>query len=372
MDHVEGQERSALECGEAHAATSFGLAFSDDASPGIKRRRAGKGFWYCGPDGSKIEDPVLLSRAKALAIPPAWTDVWISPDPAGHIQATGRDAKGRKQYRYHPQWTACRDEAKFSSLAEFAQALPTIRERVDADLRRQGLPRERVIASIVWLLDHSMIRIGNEVYSKANKSFGLTTLRSRHVAIEGQAIRFSFIGKSGQEWRLNLQDRRIARSVRAISELPGQHLFQYLDNGSRHPVQSSEVNAYLRETSGVSFTSKHFRTWGATRLASAMFSAVEPPSSAKARAREANRVFDAVAAKLRNTRTVCRACYVHPGIVKEWEEGRLNETMAQLRRRFRRPPSRLERDEHILLQWLLQWNEAQADPAEDKEQGARL
>ena len=297
--------------------------------------------------------------------------LWISPDPAGHIQATGRDAKGRKQYRYHPQWTTFRDEAKFSSLAGFAQALPTIRECVDSDLRRQGLPREKVVASIVWLLDHSLIRIGNEAYTRTNKSFGLTTLRSRHVAIEGKAIRFSFIGKSGQEWRLSLHDRRIARIVRTISELPGQHLFQYIDNGSRHPVQSSEVNAYLRETSGVSFTSKHFRTWGATRLASALFSAVEPPPSARAKAKEANLVFDAVAAKLRNTRTVCRACYVHPGVVKEWEDGRLNETMAQLRRRFRRPPSRLDRDEHILLQWLLRWNAAQSDLAEDKEQGAR-
>ncbi|HSO48024.1 MAG TPA: DNA topoisomerase IB, partial [Rhizobiaceae bacterium] len=159
---------------EAHDAATFGLSHSDDAWPGIRRRRAGKGFWYSGPDGRKIEDPVTLSRAKGLAIPPAWTDVWISPDPAGHIQATGRDAKGRKQYRYHPQWTTCRDEAKFSSLAGFAQALPTIRECVDSDLRRQGLPREKVVASIVWLLDHSLIRIGNEAYTRTNKSFGLT------------------------------------------------------------------------------------------------------------------------------------------------------------------------------------------------------
>lgn len=357
MDHSQSGDL-ARSIAEAHEATAFGLAHADDNGPGIRRRRAGKGFLFSHPDGTKVADPPTLSRIASLAIPPAWTDVWISPDPDGHIQATGRDAKGRKQYRYHPQWMACRDEAKFSSLAEFAQSLPSIRARVDADLRRPGVPRERVLASIVWLLDRTLIRIGNEAYTRANKSYGLTTLRSRHVEIEGQAIRFAFIGKSGQEWRLRLQDRRIARIVRAISELPGQNLFQYMDNGTRHPVQSSEVNAYLRDVSGAAFTSKHFRTWGATRLASELFAAIEPPPSQKARAREANRVFDAIAARLRNTRAVCRSCYVHPGIVQEWEEGRLNGAMAGLRRRFRRPPRGLEREEHILLQWLLDWNAA--------------
>jgi DNA topoisomerase I len=341
---------------EVHGAAQFGLSHADDTGPGMIRRRAGKGFTYLDPKGKKVDDPAALSRIRALAIPPAWTDVWISPDPDGHIQATGRDAKGRKQYRYHPQWMACRDEAKFSSLAEFAKALPAIRSRVDADLRKPGVPRERVLASVVWLLDHTLIRIGNEAYSRQNKSYGLTTLRSRHVDIEGQTIRFSFVGKSGQEWKLKLLDRRIARIVRAISELPGQHLFQYIDEGARHPVQSSEVNAYLRETSGASFTSKHFRTWGATKLAAALFAEVEPPPSKKGRAREANRIFDIVAARLHNTRSVCRACYVHPGIVASWEEGGLNEEMAQLRRRFRKPPQGLERDEHLLLQWLLDWN----------------
>jgi DNA topoisomerase-1 len=357
VDHSQSGEL-ARSIAEAHEAEAFGLAHADDNAPGIRRRRAGKGCWFSHPDGTRVTDPPTLSRIASLAIPPAWTDVWISPDPDGHIQATGRDAKGRKQYRYHPQGMACRDEAKFSSLAEFAQALPAIRSRVDADLRRPGVPRERVLASIVWLLDNTLIRIGNEAYTRANKSYGLTTLRSRHVEIEGQAIRFAFIGKSGQEWRLKLQDRRIARIVRAISELPGQHLFQYMDNGTRHPVQSSEVNAYLRDVSGAAFTSKHFRTWGATRLASEIFAGIEPPPSQKARAREANRVFDAIAARLRNTRAVCRSCYVHPGIVRDWEEGRLNGAMAELRRRFRRPPRGLEREEHILLQWLVEWNAA--------------
>lgn len=358
MDQPASAADLSREADRAHEAAAFGLSHSDDHAPGIRRRRAGKGFWFSDPDGRKVGDPATLSRIASLAIPPAWTDVWISPDPAGHIQATGRDVKGRKQYRYHPQWMACRDEAKFSSLAQFAEALPAIRDRVDADLRRPGVPRERVLASIVWLLDHTLIRIGNEAYTKTNKSYGLTTLRSRHVEIEGQKLRFSFVGKSGQEWRLKLQDRRIARIVRTISELPGQHLFQYMDNGSRHPVHSNEVNAYLRETAGEAFTSKHFRTWGATRLASELFAAVELPPSKKERTREANRVFDAVAARLHNTRAVSRSCYVHPGIVQDWQDGRLNEAMAALRRRFRRPPHGLEREEHILLQWLREWNDA--------------
>jgi DNA topoisomerase-1 len=217
-----------------------------------------------------------------------------------------------------------------------------------------------VLASVVWLLDRTLIRIGNEAYSRDNKSYGLTTLRSRHVDIEGQTLRFSFVGKSGQEWKLKLLDRRIARIVRTISELPGQSLFQYVDDGTRHPVQSSEVNAYLREASGAPFTSKHFRTWGATRLAASLFAQVEPPASKKARATEANRVFDAVAARLRNTRSVCRSCYVHPGIVGSWGEGSLQEEMAQLRRRFRRAPNGLDREENVLLQWLLEWNERQS------------
>jgi DNA topoisomerase-1 len=360
LEQVEAGGQPDRDPAEAHEAVAFGLSHSDDMAPGIRRLRAGRGFRYVLPGGASVAEPRTLSRIKALAIPPAWTQVWISPDPQGHIQATGRDAKGRKQYRYHPQWMACRDEAKFSSLAEFAQALPAIRARVDADLRKPGVQRVRVLASVVWLLDRTMIRIGNETYSRENKSYGLTTLRSRHVSIEGPALRFTFVGKSGQEWKLRLEDRRIARIVRAISELPGQHLFQYIDNGSRHPVQSSEVNAYLRETSGAPFTSKHFRTWGATRLASALFSQTQAPESQKAKAREANRVFDAVAARLRNTRSVCRACYVHPGIVEDWADGSLHETMAQLRRRFRRPPYGLAREEHILLQWLLQWNAARS------------
>jgi DNA topoisomerase-1 len=357
VEHADaGGAQLAENIAEVHEAVQFGLSHADDTGPGIIRRRAGKGFTYQDSDGRKVEDRAVLSRIRALAIPPAWTGVWISPDPDGHIQATGRDAKGRKQYRYHPQWMACRDEAKFSSLAEFAQALPAIRERVDSDLRKPGVPRERVLASVVWLLDRTLIRIGNEAYSRENKSYGLTTLRSRHVDIEGQTLRFSFVGKSGQEWKLKLFDRRIARIVRAISELPGQHLFQYVDDGTRHPVQSSEVNAYLREASGAPFTSKHFRTWGATKLAAAMFAEVEPPASKKERATTANRIFDAVAARLRNTRSVCRSCYVHPGIVSAWEEGELQQQISELRRRFRRAPDGLDREEHIVLQWLLEWN----------------
>lgn len=332
-----------------------GLFHSDDAGPGFRRLRRGKGFFIAGTDGKALRDEAQLARIRALAIPPAWSDVWISPDPAGHVQATGRDAKGRKQYRYHPHWQACRDEAKFSSLVGFAHRLPAIRDRVDRDLRLRGTPREKVIASIVWLLDHALIRIGNESYSRENGSYGLTTLRSRHVAVEGSVVRFSFVGKSGQEWKLKLLDRRIARIVRTIGELPGQHLFQYVDNGDRHPVQSSEVNAYLKEASGTAFTSKHFRTWGATVCAASLFSDVETPDTARARARAANEVIDQVAARLRNTRTVCRNCYIHPAVIGAWEDGSLSPSLAQLRRRIRKPRKGLEMDETITLRFLERW-----------------
>ena len=335
------------------AAERADLAYVSDEAPGIRRRRAGKGFWYSQPGGARVGDDATLARIRALAIPPAWTDVWISPDPAGHIQATGRDAKGRKQYRYHQGWMACRDEAKFSSLVAFAEALPRLRGRVDEDLRLRGVPRDRVLASVVWLLDNTLIRIGNEAYRRQNKSFGLTTLRSRHVEIGGTAIRFAFVGKSGQEWRLKLVDRRIARIVRAIGDLPGQNLFQYLDDdGQRRPVQSHDVNAYIREAAGPDFSSKHFRTWGATVLAASHFAAQEPPATKRELARLTNRGIDMVAADLRNTRAVCRRCYIHPAVIQSWEAGTLAAEIAEIRRRARRPRSGLDPDEAVVLRWL--------------------
>lgn len=335
------------------AAERAALTYVSDVEPGIRRRRAGTGFAYHDASGSRIEDEAVRARIRALAIPPAWTDVWISPDPDGHIQATGRDQKGRKQYRYHPGWTACRDEAKFSSLVAFAGVLPKIRDRVDYDLRRPGVPRERVLASVVWLLDHTLIRIGNDTYSRQNRSFGLTTLRNRHVRIEGQSIRFSFVGKSGQEWKLKLSDRRIARVVSRIEELPGQHLFQYLDGeGARRPLHSHDVNAYIHETAGPEFSSKHFRTWAATTGAAMLFADRERPETKGGRARATNAVIDEVAGRLRNTRAVCRRCYVHPLVVESWEDGRLQGEIGEIRRRNRQTLVGLDADESTVLRWL--------------------
>lgn len=298
-------------------------------------------------------DAETLARVRKLAVPPAWSDVWISPNPDGHIQATGRDQRGRKQYRYHPDWLACRDETKFSSLVAFAEALPKLRQRMERDLALRGIPRERAVASIVWLLDNTMIRIGNESYRRENMSFGLTTLETRHVAVEGGNLRFSFIGKSGQEWKLKLADRRIARIVRAIQDLPGQHLFQYLDeDGQRHPVHSHDVNAYIRVHAGEIFTSKHFRTWGATRAAVMLLAAAPPGRTKGETTRRLNEIVDRVARQLRNTRAICRRGYIHPAVMDAWREGRLPVEMAKVKRRFRKPFKGMSEEESIILRWL--------------------
>lgn len=325
----------------------------NDGAPGIRRRRAGSGFFYIDEQARRVTDRDRIRRIKSLAIPPAWTEVWVCPDVDGHIQATGRDQRGRKQYRYHTSWTACRDEAKFSSLAAFARALPALRDRVDADLRRRGLPRERVLAAVVWLLDNTLIRIGNDVYRRANRSFGLTTLRTRHLEIEGSSLRFSFRGKSGQEWRLKLSDRRIANVVRAIQDLPGQNLFQFLDEtGTRHEIRSHDVNEYIRDAIGDDFSSKHFRTWGATVFAATHLAALPLPDTKRAQTISLNEVLDRVAARLRNTRAVCRRCYVHPLILSTWLDGTLNEEIASVRKRGRRPFKNLDADESLVLRWL--------------------
>ncbi len=338
--------------GTAIAGASGDLVYVSDAEPGLRRLRAGKGFRYLDPRGKAVDDRETLARIRALAIPPAWTDVWICPLPGGHVQATGRDQKGRKQYRYHAGWTACRDEAKFSSLVAFASALPKLRARVEADLRRRGTSRERVIASMVWLLDNTMMRIGNDIYMRQNKSFGLTTLRSRHVEIEGFRVRFSFVGKSGQKWKLKLADRRVASVIRAMQELPGQRLFQYLDEaGQLRDIRSQDVNDYIRETIGSDFTSKHFRTWGATTAAAFLFCEAPLPETKREQARLTNEVIDRVARRLRNTRAVCRRCYIHPVVIESWLEGSLGE-MGTVRQRFSRPLKGLDIEESTVLRWL--------------------
>lgn len=329
------------------------LVHTTDAGPGISRRRRGRGFSYHHAGGGAVRDAAVLSRIAALAIPPAWTDVWISAEADGHLQATGRDARGRKQYLYHARWAACRDEVKYSGLVDFARALPGLRGQVDADLRRRGTPREKVLASIVWLLDNAMIRIGNAAYAQANGSFGLTTLRSRHVAVNGATLRFAFRGKSGKKWRLAITDRRIARVVRQIQELPGQSLFQYLDGeGDARGVTSQDVNLYIREAGGNGFSSKHFRTWGGTVRAAGLLSGVERPPSKRETARVLNAAIDAVADKLGNTRSVCRSCYIHPRVIEAWTDGRLGEEMAAVRRRYRRVADGLDPQEAHVLHWL--------------------
>src|SRR2546423_1625725 len=248
-------------------AKAAGLRYVSDASPGIRRKRAGKNFSYIGLDGKPIHDQDELHRIRSLGIPPAWTDVWICPQPNGHIQATGRDAKGRKQYRYHPRWRAVRDETKYSRLIAFGEALPTIRARVEHDLGLPGLPREKVLATVVRLLETTLIRVGNEEYARQNRSYGLTTLRNRHVDVRGTELRFHFRGKSGKEHEVALHDRRLARVMRRLQELPGQELFQYVDeDGTRASIDSDDVNAYLREIAGEDFSAKDFRTWAGTVL----------------------------------------------------------------------------------------------------------
>ena len=316
------------------AARSARLRHVSDAIPGISRSRASSGFDYRDPAGKLIGDFATLSRIKTLAIPPAWTDVWICPFADGHIQATGRDARGRKQYRYHPRWREARDETKFDRMLMFSRALPRIRARVDADLRRHGLPRERVLAAIVRLLELTLFRVGNSEYSKTNHSFGLTTLRNRHATVSGSTIRLAFRGKSGV-WNENrVSDRRLARLVKSCRDLPGHELFQYLDEaGERHTVGSSEVNDYLREISGEEITAKDFRTWAGTFLAALALQQLANVTG-KSSASTLVRAVEQVARHLGNTVAVCRKCYIHPAIFDGYLDGSLVKTLEARVRRY--------------------------------------
>lgn len=335
------------------SAKAASLVYCSDAEAGIVRRRAGKGFWYKDTRGTKITDRQTLERISNLAIPPAWSEVWISPNPKGHIQATGRDQRGRKQYRYHAKWTNHRDEAKYSTLIDFAHALPRLRRSIEADLRKRGVPYERVLASIIWLLDNSMIRVGNTSYARDNGSFGLTTLQDKHVDVKGSTLRFAFRGKSGKEWKLKVNDRRIATIVKGVQDLPGQQLFQYEDGeGARRAVASQDVNDYIRAASGADFSSRHFRTWGGTVTAARLLAETELPEEKRDIARAMNRVLDQVAARLGNTRAVCRGCYIHPSVLTAWNEGRLGKELTLIRSRMRKPLQGLDHEEAIVLRWL--------------------
>jgi DNA topoisomerase-1 len=312
------------------SAHEAGLRYVSDERPGIRRRRAGQSFRYLRPDGSAVKDDPTLRRIRSLVIPPAWTDVWITTDPRGHLQATGRDAKGRKQYRYHPRWRAVRDETKYERMLAFGAALPTIRARVEADLARPGLPREKVLATVVRLLEGTLIRVGNEEYARENRSYGLTTLRNRHVAVNGTELRFEFRGKSGKQHRVSLRDRRLAGVLRRLQELPGQELFQYLDDdGARRSIDSDDVNAYLREIAGQDFSAKDFRTWAGTVLCAVALRDVEACASETEAKRNVTQVVKHVAQQLGNTPAVCRSCYIHPTVIDAYFESHAGAPLAQ-------------------------------------------
>ena len=308
------------------AAKAAQLRYVSDGRLGIRRRKSGEGFTYINADGEAVADEGTLARIKALAIPPAWTEVWICSLAHGHLQASGRDAKGRKQYRYHARWRQFRDESKYSRMARFGAALPRIRERVDEHLALPRLERHKVLAIVIRLLETTFIRVGNEEYARANKSFGLTTLRDRHVKIDGAKIHFRFRGKSGKEHEIKVTSRRMARLIKRCRDLPGQDLFQYLDaDGDPQPVDSGDVNEYLREISGEDFTAKDFRTWAGTLLAARCLTAAGDFASATAAKSACVNAVASVAESLGNTPAICRKCYIHPAVLEAFQDEKLFE-----------------------------------------------
>lgn len=303
---------------------SAGLRYVTDELPGISRHRAGRGFFYRGPDGQRLVNAARLVWIRKLAVPPAWRNVWISPFENGHLLATGRDAKGRKQYRYHPVWRALREKAKFEHMLGFARALPVIRSAVDADLVQRGLGQRRVLALVVRLLEVTLVRVGNDEYARTNRTFGLTTLRGRHLKVEGERLRFVFRGKGGKQHRISLRSRRLATLVRRLQELPGQEVFRYVDeDGGLQTIDSSDVNDYLREISGGGFTAKDFRSWSATVLAAWALHEFESFDSQAAAKRNITRAIERVASRLGHTPAICRKSYVHPDILGAYLDGDL-------------------------------------------------
>ena len=317
------------------SARVAGLRYVSDDQPGISRKKSSLGFRYYRSDRRLIRQASELKRIAKLAIPPAWTDVWICADARGHLQATGRDARGRKQYRYHHEWRQTRDETKFERMPAFAAALPKIRMRTNADLARPGLPRPKVLAAVVQLLEKSLIRVGNEEYARDNNSFGLTTFRNKHVRVRGARVHFEFRGKSGVRHSVKVSDRRLARIVRHCRELPGQELFQYVDDsGRRCGVDSGDVNDYVREISGEDFTAKDFRTWAGTVLACTALREMTRRKRSRPAAAHVVQTIDAVAGILGNTRAVCRKSYIHPGVIDTYLSGAMKRTpQGQIARR---------------------------------------
>ena len=336
------------------SAKSAGLRYVSDQARGIRREMGPLGFKYIGLNGKVLRNAAELKRIRSLAVPPAWTDVWICADPRGHLQATGRDARGRKQYRYHQDWRACRDENKYDRMQQFAAALPDIRKRTEAHLARPGLPREKVLATVVQLLEKSLIRVGNDEYAKANRSFGLTTLRNKHVDVKGSTLKFEFRGKSGVEHSVDVNDRRLARIVKQCRDLPGQELFQYIDDdGTHQDVTSQDVNAYLKEISGEDFTAKDFRTWAGTVLAARALREFDEPDSVAQTKKNVLQAIEAVAGMLGNTRAVCRKSYIHPAIIDSYMDGSMVDCLRR-RGNVRKMISKLRPDEVAVLTILQQ------------------
>ena len=330
--------------------------YVSDGGAGISRRRAGRGWVYFAPNGRRIKDPALRRRLNALAIPPAWTDVWICPDANGHIQATARDARGRKQYRYHTSYREARDRSKFRHMLEFSEVLPRLRERIERDLRRPDLDRRQILATVVRLLDRTLIRVGNDEYARENNSFGLTTLRRRHVQVNGSSLRFTFRGKSGIDHNVSITDRRLARIVQRCQELPGHELFQYLDAaGKRQAMSSDDINAHLREVTGRDVTAKDFRTWGGTMHMAVALCSMGVAASRREADRNILKALDLVAERLGNTRVVCRKYYVHPALIEAYLAGRVVSLPVAAEPRPHRGKHRhaaLRRSEIAVLQFL--------------------
>jgi DNA topoisomerase-1 len=337
------------------AAVRAGLVYVTDAFAGIRRKRAGTGWAFYAPNGARIRDPDKRRRLKSLAIPPAWTDVWICPDPNGHIQATARDARGRKQYRYHSSYREACDRSKFRRMLEFSEILPQLRERVERDLGAEDLSRRQLLGTVIRLLDKTLIRVGNDEYARENHSFGLTTLRRKHLEIDGSSLSFSFRGKSGVEHKVSITDVRLARIIQRCQDLPGTELFQYLDTaGKRQTISSDDVNAHLREITNRDISAKDFRTWGGTMHAAVALRTMGPAASKRQADRNIIRAIDEVSERLGNTRAVCRKYYVHPALLGAYYEGRTIPTPEEEPKRRARKGrvAALRRDEVAVLQFL--------------------
>jgi DNA topoisomerase I len=358
---------------ERDAAEIARLQYVNDSARGIRREKRGRSFSYVGPDNKTIRDEKTLARIRALVIPPAWKDVWICRNPNGHLQVTGRDARGRKQHRYHPRWREIRDESKYEKLMSFAQALPRIRRRVASHMRRRGLPREKVLAAVVKLLETTLVRVGNDQYAKSNKSFGLTTMRDRHAEVVGSKVRIAFNGKSGINHEIDICDPRIARIVRRCQDLPGQELLQYVDDqGAVHDIGSADVNEYLREISGQDFTAKDFRTWAGTALAAQALQEFEDFDTKAAAKRNVTKAIERVAQRLGNTKAVCRKCYIYPAVIDAYMDRSLVATLKQrTETELRGSLSRLPAEEAAVLALLQQRMERQMGADASRERHRR-